>query len=383
MSTLNKKIKKLQLSEEFIESFAAIPDKRSNGHKLHSLKNIIIIAICGILCGADSWLAVEKIGNCKLKWFRKFLWIPHGIPSHDTFARVFIWLDPKAIQTFLVKWGNDFKNLVDGETIAIDGKKQRRSFDNVSKKSAIHIVSAFACEAGITLGLTKVESKSNEIKAIPELLDIINVKDATVTIDAIGCQKSIANKIREKSAHYVLAVKKNQQGLYSQVRKLLENLKHVKKSSNVIRSLIFKENGHGRKEIRKYWISDKIESLKGKELWRDLKSIGCVSTTRIIGNKKSVETRYFITSHEADEKIFAKNVRNHWKIENALHWRLDVIFRADDNRMRTGHSAENFVTLQSFALNLLKMESTSKTSVRIKRHMCANDEKYLQKVLSI
>ena len=383
MSAVTKGSKKFKLSDEFLESFSAISDQRKNRQKLHSLKNIIIIAICGILCGADSWLAIEKIGKCKLKWFRKFLWIPHGIPSHDTFARVFVWLDPKAIQTFLAKWGEEFRDLGDGETIAIDGKSQRRSFDKSSKKSAINMVSAFACESGITLGLTKMASKSNEIKAIPEILDAVDVKNCTVTIDAIGCQKNIADKIREKNANYVLAVKKNQPNLHLQLKTLFEKLKRASKKFGSLQFLRVAEKGHGRKEIRKYWITDKIETVKGRELWRDLKSVGCVESTRIVDGKKSIETRYFITSHDADKELFAKNVRNHWKIENACHWTLDVIFRADDNRMRIGHSAENFSALQYFSLNLLKMESTSKISVRIKRHMCANDEKYLQKVLSI
>lgn len=382
MSAISKKSKKLELSEEFLKSFSEIPDKRTNYQKLHPLKNIIIMTICAILCGADSWLAVEKISKCKSGWFRKFLWMPNGIPSHDTFARVFIWLDPSAIQNFLAKWGKEICDLVEGETIAIDGKKQRRSFDNTYEKSAINIVSAFACNSGFTLALTKVESKSNEIKAIPELLDVVDIKKCTVTIDAIGCQKNIASTIREKDADYVLAVKKNQPRLHSQLKTLLEKLRRMNKSTRPLKYLCVNEKGHGRKEIRKYWITDQIESIKDKDLWRDLKSVGCVESTRIVDGKKSVETRYFITSHKADEHVFAKNVRNHWKIENKCHWTLDVIFRADDNRMRIGHSAENFVALQYFSLNLLKMETTAKTSVRIKRHMCANDEKYLQKVLS-
>lgn len=382
MSTISKKSKKLELSEEFLESFSAIQDKRTNYQKLHPLKNIIIMTICAILCGADSWLAVEKIAKCKISWFRKFLWMPNGIPSHDTFARVFVWLDPTAIQNFLTKWGKEICDLVEGETIAIDGKRQRRSFDKASEKPAIHMVSAFACDSGITLGLTKIASKSNEIKAIPELLDVVDVKNCTVTIDAIGCQKNIATKIREKGADYVLAVKKNQLKLHMQVKTLLEKLRKTNRSLRSLKHLCVKEKGHGRKEVRKYWITDQIEAIKDKELWKDLKSVGCVESTRVVDGKKSVETRYFITSHKADEHVFAKNVRGHWKIENGCHWMLDVIFRADDNRMRIGHSAENFVALQYFSLNLLKIETTAKTSVRIKRHMCANDEKYLQKVLS-
>jgi predicted transposase YbfD/YdcC len=381
MSTLTKTSKKLQLSEEFLESFSVIPDERINRQKLHSLKNIMIIAICGILCGADSWLAIEKIGNCKLKWFRKFLWLPHGIPSHDTFARVFVWLDPKALQSFLAKWAGEFCDLVEGETIAIDGKTQRRSFDRASEKSAIHVVTAFACESGLALGLTKVASKSNEIKAIPEILDMIDVNKCTVTIDAIGCQKIIAAKIREKGADYVLAVKRNQLNLYLQIKMLLDGFSRMHQLPDEVKFHLVESDGHGRHEIRRYWITDCIESIKGSDGWCDLKSVGCVESTRIINGKQSIETRYFIASVDADAQRFAKSVKNHWKIENSYHWTLDVIFRADDNRMRLGHSPENFSVLQAFALNLLKMETRSKNSVRIKRLMCANDEKYLQKVL--
>lgn len=383
MSTLSKKAKKLELSEEFLESFSAISDRRKSGQRLHPLKNIIIITICAILCGADSWLAVETIAKCKEKLFKRFLWMPYGIPSHDTFARVFVWLDPTSIQNFLAKWGNQFRELTEGETIAIDGKKQRRSFNKASEQSAIHMVSAFACNSGITVGLTKVASKTNEIKVIPDVIDSINVNKCTVTIDAIGCQKNIAKKIREKGADYVLAVKKNQSRLYLQVKKLFEKLRRMKRSIRPLKHICIKEKGHGRREIRDYWITDCIDDIKEKSLWTDLQSVGYVERARIVDGKKSVEKRYFITSHNADEKLFAKNVRDHWKIENACHWVLDVIFHADDNRMRIGHSAENFVALQYFALNLLKLEKTAKTSVRIKRHLCANDEKYLQKVLSI
>jgi len=381
MSTLTKASKKLQLSEEFLESFSVIPDERTNGRKLHPLKNILIIAICGILCGADSWLAIEKIGNCKLKWFRKFLWLPYGIPSHDTFARVFVWLDPKALQDFLAKWTDEFRRLIEGETIAIDGKTQRRSFDRVSGKSAIHMVTAFACESELALGLTKVASKSNEIKAIPEILDMIDVTNCTVTIDAIGCQKSIALKIRERGADYVLAVKKNQLNLFLQIQFLLDGFRYMNQLPETVKFHSVESNGHGRHELRRYWITNYIKSIKNREDWKDLKSVGCVESTRTIKGKTTIETRYFIVSHDANAQLFAKNVKSHWKIENAYHWRLDVIFRADDNRMRLGHSPENFSVLQAFSLNLLKGETSSKNSVRIKRLMCANDERYLQKVL--
>jgi predicted transposase YbfD/YdcC len=380
---LTKTSKKIQLSEEFLESFSVIPDKRINRNKRHSLKNILIIAICGILCGADSWLAIEKIGKCKLKWFRKFLWLPHGIPSHDTFARIFVWLDPKGLQDFLAKWANEFHELVEGETIAIDGKTQKRSFDCASKKSAIHMVTAFACESGLALGLTKVASKSNEIKAIPEVLDIVDVKNCTVTIDAIGCQKSIATKIRERGADYVLAVKKNQLNLYLQIKMLLDGFRHMDQLPEIVKFHSVESVGHGRHELRRYWITDYIKPIKGREDWKDFNSIGCVESTRTIKGKTTIETRYFIASIDASAPLFAKNVKSHWKIENSYHWRLDVIFRADDNRMRLGHSPENFSVLQAFSLNLLKREESSQNSVRIKRHMCANDENYLQKVFFI
>lgn len=381
MSITARKSKKVKIPLALLEDLASLADERMTRQKLHSLKNIIIIAVCSILCGADSWLAIERIGKGKLNWFRKFLWLPHGIPSHDTFTRVFTWLNPSALQICLTKWMRDFNDLVKGEVIAIDGKKQRRSFDKASEKSAIHVVTAFACESGIALGLTKVASKSNEITAIPEVLEMVDVRGHIVSIDAIGCQKSIAEKIRESGADYVLAVKKNQLNLYIQIKVIFERIKNADQMPDRVKFIQKEDCGHGRREIRRYWITDQIESISGKNEWKDLKSIGCVESTRVINDRETVETRYFIVSFDPNEQLFAKSARGHWKIENSYHWRLDVIFRADDNRMRLGHSPENFSVLQAVALNLLKNDTSSKDSVRIKRHMCAIDEKYLQKVL--
>lgn len=382
VSLMAKTTKKPKISEELLASFSTIVDERMNRKKRHSLQNILIIAICSILCGADSWLAIETIGKAKLSWFRKFLWLPHGIPSHDTFARVFVWLDPKALQGILVKWTSELHDLVKGNTIAIDGKKQRRSFDKTLGKSAIHVVTAFACESGIALGLTKVASKSNEITAIPELLDVVDVSGAVVTIDAMGCQTKIAEKIIDKKADYVLALKKNQFNIYLQSKILLDSLKNMQQMPDHTRFHQTENVGHGRHEVRKYWISNRVESIKGIERWKGAKSIGCVESIRTINEKQTVETRYYITSIDLDVQAFARAVRNHWGIENSYHWILDVVFRADDNRMRLGHSPENFAVLQAFALNLLKRETSSKSSVRIKRLVCANNEKYLQRVLS-
>src|ERR1700682_1129410 len=254
MSTLVRAVKKPKISEELLESFSKIPDKRINRQKLHPLKNILIIAVCAILCGADSWLAIEKIGKSKLQWFRKFLWLPHGIPSHDTFARIFVWLDPIALQQCFVEWASELRDLVDQEIIAIDGKTQRRSFDAASKKPAIHMVTAFACESGIALGMKKVASKSNEIIAIPEVLNLVDIKNSIVTIDAIGCQKNIAEEIREKDADYILALKKNQPNLYLQVVMLLHEARKVHQLRDHIKFYETENLGHGRREIRRYWI---------------------------------------------------------------------------------------------------------------------------------
>lgn len=383
MSISARKNKNPKIPSELMEGLSAIPDKRIGGNKRHLLKNIIFIAICAVLCGADSWLVIEKTGKCKLKWFRKFLWLPYGIPSHDTFARVFATLEPSFLKDFLAKWTNGFHDLIDKEVVALDGKTQRRSFDKASKKSAIHIVTAFACEAGFALGLTKVDSKANEITAIPEVLDMIDVNGAIVTIDAIGCQKKIAEKIREKGADYVLALKKNQPALYVQAKAILNYAMAADQQPDYIKFYETKDHGHGRDEMRRYWITNKIGIINRKNDWKDLKSIGCVESTRIIDGKETVEVRYFIASIDPIAQLFAKSVRSHWKIENSYHWRLDVIFQADHNRMRLGHSAENFSILQAITLNMLKREDSSKDSIRIKRHMCALDEKYLQQILSI
>lgn len=382
MKSFTKKAIKPEMLEELLESLSTVVDERVNRRKKHSLKNILIIAICAILCGADSWVAIEKIGNMKLSWFKKFLWIPHGIPSHDTFARIFVWLDPKELQLCLIKWAKELCNLTEEETIAIDGKKQRRSFDSASGKSAIHVVTAFACETGIALGLTKVDSKSNEITAIPELLDIVDVKGAIVTIDAMGCQKKIAEKIIDRKADYILALKRNQSDFYLQAKVIFNSIKNTNQTSDKVQFYSSDEKGHGRREIRKYWLTNELESIKSAALWKGLKTIGCVESTRIINGKESTETRYFISSLDLNITTFVRGVRNHWKIENSYHWLLDVVFRADDNRMRIGHSPENFSVLQAFALNLLKRETTSKNSLKIKRVMCVANDKYLQKVFT-
>lgn len=376
MSSISRQAKQAEFLSELLKSFEAIKDPRTGNNRRHFIGEIIIIAICAILCGARGWLGVEAVAKSKKKWFQKFLILPNGIPSHDTFARVFAILDPKELQVCLQQWSAELHKLVSGKTVAIDGKTLRRSFDTASGTKAMHQVTAWACEAGIALGVTKVAAKSNEISAIPDVLDSLNIVGCTVTIDAIGCQKSIAAKIRDKGADYVLTVKKNQLHFYLNVKVLLDHIKSTETAHYQTN-----EKGHGRIEQRRYWMSNFMDGIKDAADWKDLRTVGCVESTRIVNGKETVETRYFISSCPQNIKAFAHSVRKHWAIENELHWVLDVEFGSDLNRMRMGNSAINFSILQMLCLSMLKREKTSKDAIATKMIICASNEKYLEKVI--
>jgi predicted transposase YbfD/YdcC len=381
MSSVSKQIQSLEFAVEAIESFYTIPDPRTGNNRWHLIGDIVIIAICSILCGARGWLGIEAIAKSKKKWFQKFLLLPNGIPSHDTYSRIFAVLDPQILQERLAQWASEMHRLVEGSTVAIDGKALKRSFNRASGTKAIHQVTAWACEEGIALAATKVASKSNEITAIPDVLDMLHIPKCVVSIDAIGCQKAIASKIRDKGADYVLAVKKNQLNLYLQVEMLMEQYKRGTENSACTGYYQTTGKTHGREEQRRYWITNQIDSIKGKEEWMDLQSVGCVESTRVINGKKTVEVRYYISSRAPIAKAFARSVRGHWGIENNLHWVLDVGMGSDYIRMWIGNSAINFSILQTLALSLLKKEKSAKCGIQTKQILCASNEKYLEKVL--
>ncbi len=363
--------------------FGSITDPRIERNKLHLLVDILTIAICASVCGADKWEDVEDFGKAKEAWFRTFLALPNGIPSHDTFNRVFNRLDPKEFQASFLSWINAASQLISGQVIAIDGKVLRRSHDRGVGKSAIDMVSAWATENHLVLGQVKVDEKSNEITAIPQLLKALEISGCIITIDAMGCQKSIAEEIVDQGAEYILALKDNQGNLFEDVKLLFDDLEESEYKAYPFDYHITVNKGHGRIEIRECWtISETttLSHLRGYADWKKLNTVSRIRAQRWIGDKKSCEDRYHIASVTGARKVL-NAVRSHWGIENELHWSLDMTFDEDRSRVRKDYGAENLAVLRHIALNLLKQEKTSKRSVRGKRLLAGWNDDYLTKVL--
>lgn len=365
------------------EHFSELGDPRRY-NKRHLLDDIIVIAICAAICGADDWPAVEEFGRAKRRWLKTFLKLPHGIPSHDTFGRVFGLLNPEQFRRGFIQWVRAVNKIIGGQIVPIDGKKLRRSHDRTLGKNAIHMVSAWASENSVVLGQIKVDDKSNEITAIPQLLDLLEISGCIVTIDAMGCQKEIAKKIVvEKSADYVLALKGNQGHLFEDVKGLFEYAQERGLADCDYHRT--EEKGHGRMEIRECWTLSAPEYLARIQNWVDwqgLRTVIMVRSERRVDDKRSKEARYYISSLGGDAKQALKAVRGHWGIENVVHWILDIAFREDESRIRKGNGAQNFAILRHIALNLLKQEKTAKCGTKTKRLKAGWDEDYLLKVLS-
>lgn len=364
--------------------FGDMPDPRVTGRCDHKLLDIIIIAVCGVLCGADSWVAIEMVGKAKEGWFREFLELEHGIPSHDTFGYVFAKLDHEAFQTRFIRWVEAVTTVTQGQVVAIDGKTARGSHDKINGKAAIHLVSAWASENGIVLGQRKVASKTNEITAIPELLRLLNVTGCLVTIDAMGCQTAIAQAIRDEKADYLLRVKDNQAKLRQDIEDWFVHgdQQNFQTMHMDYHQTVSKTNG--RVEVRQCWaISDPIamEHIRHYEGWTDLKTIVRVQRETRVGEKTAHDTAYYITSLEADAQRILEATRHHWAIENSFHWVLDVTFGEDLSRIRVGDSAENMAVLRTIALNLLK-QNTFKSSLKQKRFRAAMDNDFLWQLLT-
>jgi len=364
--------------EGLIGCLSIIKDPRVDRTKRHPLVCVLFIGICAVLCGAESWEQMEDFGNERKEWLEQYVALPHGIPSHDTFGRVFAQIDPKAFQESFLSWVKLVNLKKPGQIISIDGKTLRRSHDHRNGKEALHLVSAWASANHLVLGQVKTDDKSNEITAIPELLKLLDLGGSIVTVDAMGTQKEIAHAIQDKKGDYVMALKGNHGLLHDEVKRYWED---PQLPESEYQSFETADKGHGRLEIRHYKISDHLQWLEPKAQWKGLKTIGMVESERIIGERKTIERRYYLSSLKADAKEFARAVREHWSIENQLHWSLDISFREDQCRVRIQRAAENFALLRRMALHILKKDKTQNKSINRKRWLAAMNPGYLQMLL--
>ena len=364
--------------------FGNIPEPRLERTRLHELIDILVIAICAVICGADSWEEIEDFGNAKEVWLGTILVMPNGIPSHDTFRRVFGLIDAEAFQRSFVSWVQAVTEVIGGQVIAVDGKKPRGSQDRGIGKGAIDMVSAWASANQVVLGQVKVDDKSNEITAIPELLRMLVIRGCIVTVDSMGCQVEVAQTCVEQEADYVLALKGNQPHLYEDVVRLFEDLEASQMSAYPYDYAESFDNTHGRAEKRQCWtIADPItvQQLRGAERFPKLTTVARVRREYQDGKERKREDRFFLASLPGQAKPVLAAVRSHWSVENNLHWVLDIAFREDDSRVRKDNGPQNFTVLRHIALNLLKHEKTSKRSIKGKRLQAAWNSDYLEKVL--
>ena len=366
--------------------FGQLTDPRVDRTKEHKLVDIIAIALCAVICGAENWVDIELYGNSKLVWLRTFLELPHGIPSHDTFGRVFRRIDAQEFQKVFYEWVIAVNDLIQGQIVNIDGKCLRGSADKGLGKRAIYMVSAWASENEIVLGQRKVDQKSNEITAIPELLKMLSISGCIVTIDAMGTQTEIAQTIVDAQAGYALSVKENQGHLFEDIAYLFavdqaQNFKYA--SLHYAKTT---DSGHGRIDIRECWSTSNPEYLKiirNAGNWAGLKSIAMIISTRIVGEEQTKSVRYYITTLSSDAKRILHVIRRHWAIENELHWVLDVAMDEDHNRVHKEQAPENMAVLRHIALNLLKQEKTAKGGLHAKQLQAAWNNDCLCKILAV
>jgi predicted transposase YbfD/YdcC len=364
-----------------VQYFSDIEDFRLDRNKKHLLVDIIVLAVCCTICGANGFVEIETVANAKFDWFRTFLQLTNGIPSHDTFGRVFRQLRPDVLEKRFLAWVQATFSDLPAQQIAFDGKQLRRTADPSSDLSALQMISAWAVDSGIVLGQIAVDPQSNEITALPVLVETIDVTGCDISADAIHCQKETVATIVECKAHYTIAVKANQEHLYTDIVATFAQLREQADSS--LQTHITYEKDHGRIERRQYWVTDRLDQLRSADAWQALKTIGMVEAERIVNGKVERETRYYISSREPNARAFGARVRGHWSIENSLHWVLDMVMREDECRIRKDHSAENMAVVRHIAINLLKNEKTLKVGTQAKRLRAACDNDYLGKVIRL
>jgi predicted transposase YbfD/YdcC len=375
-----------ELAPSINSHFATLEDPRCTYLNDHPFLNILVIALCAVIAGAEEWTEVEEFGRSKEEWLSRYLDMSKGIPSHDTFGRVFARLDPEQFQQCFLSWVQAVFAVAGGQMIAIDGKTVRHSYDKQGGKAAIHMVSAWASANQLVLGQVKVDDKSNEITAIPQLLSLLDVTGCIVTMDAMGCQKEIAQQIIDQGGDYLLAVKGNQGHLHEDIAFFFDLAQQngFSKVEHTYHQTV--NSGHGRIETRQCWAisgQENLAFLRDYQAWPNLRSILMIRSQRQLDGQTSQYTHYFIASLATHAHHLLEAKRSHWSIENSLHWLLDVAFHEDDCRVRIGHAAQNLAILRHIALNLLKQEKTAKGGIKAKRLRAAWNQDYLLKVLSI
>jgi predicted transposase YbfD/YdcC len=371
----------------FMKHFIDLPDPRIDRTKKHLLVDVLFIALAAVICGADGFAEMEDFGQARVEWFREYLKLPNGIPSHDTFARVFARLNPEAFSQCFLNWMAAVQEITQGRVVAIDGKTLRHSFDTAAGNAAIHMVTAFAAQNSLVLGQFKVDQKTNEIKAIPQLLKMLDLRGCIVTIDAMGTQKAIAEDITKGGADYILAVKDNQPNLHEDIKAAFNQaisehwrdaqdlpIPHSQYTPEV-------EKNHGRIETRTCWAMKCPDWVHSSKEWSNLNTIAAIRDVRQTTHGTTVDFRYYISSLPPDAKLIGPSVRSHWAIENQLHWALDVTFREDESRIRKDHAPQNMATLRHIALNLLREEKSTKLSLNRKRHLAGWDPTYVETIL--
>lgn len=370
------------LPSPLFECLKEIEDPRRDINLRHRLHDILVTTICAVICGAEGWEEIAQYARTHEDWFRTFLELPHGIPSGSTYGRVFSRLNPKAFEQGFAQWMNFIQEHTRGRIIALDGKTLRRSFNRASQKAAIHMVSAWTTENGVALAQTAVDEKSNEITAFPKILEMLVLDGAVVTIDAMGCQVEVAEKIVAGGADYVLAVKENQPQLHEDIVDFFTEAERMSFECLDFDRRDTSDGDHGRIEERSFYLARDLDSIGRKERWPGLKAIGMVQSKRKVDGQTTIDRRFYITSIRDDIETFSRAVRQHWGIENSHHYLLDVAFDEDRCRKRTDHAAENFAVIRHIVLNLLKQSSTPKPmSVRRKRLQAAWNRNFLLKVL--